>query len=497
MRVLRVLLVLIIGLPGNAPQDSSSGGALLTGEVRDADGRPIPAAVVRIKGEPASVYTDAAGRFELRHPPAARRVTAWKAGYFIAGADVDAVPLVLTLRRLPAEDCERYVWIDPAPDPRSRHNCGNCHGEIYREWNASGHARAASNRRLLNLYDGSDWHGRRGIGWDLSADHPDGGAVCASCHAPTAGFNDDLTRLTGVAAHGVHCDYCHKVAGVTDGPLGLTHGRFGLRLLRPEKDQLFFGSLDDVDRAEDAYSPLYRQSRYCASCHEGVVFGVHVYSTYSEWFASPARQQGRQCQDCHMAPTGHRDNVAPGRGGIPRDPATLANHRFFDVSQEEMLRRCLKVTASAVPENDALQVAVEVRVEGAGHRVPTGFVDRHLILVVEAFDAKGRPLPLREGDALPAAVGPTLAGRAGQLYARQLTNFDGRSPAPFWVARPEFTDTRLLPGQAERRAFRFAGSGTKVRVRLLYRRFWEEVSRTKGWPDDTLTVFEQSLRVAP
>ena len=41
-----------------------------------------------------------------------------------------------------------------------------------------------------------------------------------------------------------------------------------------------------------------------ASGHEGVVFGVHVYSTYSEWLDSPARKQGRHCQDCHMKPTG-------------------------------------------------------------------------------------------------------------------------------------------------------------------------------------------------
>ena len=31
-----------------------------------------------------------------------------------------------------------------------------------------------------------------------------------------------------------------------------------------------------VDRGEDVYSPLYSQSRYCAACHEGTVFGVHV-----------------------------------------------------------------------------------------------------------------------------------------------------------------------------------------------------------------------------
>src|SRR5262249_31537693 len=145
-------------------------------------------------------------------------------------------------------------------------------------------------------------------------------------------FNDpgynDLRRAEGVALQGVHCDYCHKIAEVDNPQPGLTHGRFGLKLRRPAEGQLFFGPLDDVDRGDDAYSPLYRESRYCASCHEGTVFGVPVYTTYSEWLASPAAREGKQCQDCHMAPTGLLTNLAPGKGGIPRDPKTLANHRF-------------------------------------------------------------------------------------------------------------------------------------------------------------------------
>src|SRR5207244_3382643 len=155
-----------------------------------------------------------------------------------------------------------------------------------------------------------------------------------------------------------------------------------LRLLRPREGQLFFGPLDDVDRGEDAYSPLYRDSRYCASCHEGVVFGVHVYSTYSEWQDSPARRQGLHCQSCHMAPTGRLTNLAPGHGGIDRDPRTLGNHRFFRGSQAQMLRACVRVATSLRRERGEVRAEVCVRAEGVGHRVPTGFIDRHLLLVV-------------------------------------------------------------------------------------------------------------------
>jgi hypothetical protein len=325
------------------------------------------------------------------------------------------------------------------------------------------------------------------------ADHPDGAAVCAACHAPTlTDFLDpaysDLRRITGVASHGVHCDYCHKIADVPAERLGQTHGRFNLTLLRPAEGQLFFGPLDDVDRHEDTFSPLYHQSRYCASCHEGVVFGVHVYSTYAEWLESPARRAGKQCQTCHMAPTGKLTNVAPGRGGIERDPKTLANHRFFAGSQLEMLRRCLKVTAVLTPDGEGVRAEVTVTASDVGHRVPTGFVDRQLLLVVEGLGRDGQTVAPRRGPTLPATAGKPLAGTPGRLYAKQLRGFDGRSPAPFWRADGDALDTRLVPDKPDRLTFDFPSGLERVRVRLLYRRFWQEVADVKGWPDNEIEV---------
>src|SRR5262249_15748088 len=155
-------------------------------------------------------------------------------------------------------------------------------------------------------------------------------------------------------------------------------------------------------------SHLYRSSRYCASCHEGVVFGVHVYSTYSEWLASPARAEGKQCQDCHMTPTGKMTNIAPGRGGVDREPSTLGNHRRFAGSQTEMLRRCLKASVHLTSTEAGLRAHVEVSATDVGHRVPTGFVDRHLLLIVEALAGEQR-VPLRAGPVLPAVAGKGFA----------------------------------------------------------------------------------------
>jgi hypothetical protein len=307
----------------------------------------------------------------------------------------------------------------------------------------------------------------------------------------------DVRNARGVAAEGVHCDYCHKVQGIGEGQLGQSHGRFNLRLLRPAEGQLFFGPLDDVDRGEDSFSPFYRDSRYCASCHEGTVFGVAVYTTYSEWLASPARRDGKQCQTCHMAPTGRMTNIAPGHGGLERDPKTLANHRFFAGSPEEMLRGAVSLTAAARRQAGAVRAEVEVRADGAGHRLPTGFIDRHLLLVVEGLAADGKPLPPGDGPVLPRVAGRALAGRSGKLYAKLLKDFDGRSPAPFWKADPDAVDTRLTPGEPDQLTFVFPGATQRLRLRLLYRRFWQQVADEKHWPDNEIVVAEREVSVAP
>jgi nitrate/TMAO reductase-like tetraheme cytochrome c subunit len=469
----------------------------LPGTVR-ADG-PVAGVCVRFKGTAVSALTDDNGSFRLpARPGDTSRVTASREGYFIAGASADASPLSLTLMPLPREDHEAYRWVSSAAGA-GRHNCANCHEEIYREWSASAHARSPTGKHFLNLYDGSDWHGRPDAGWSLLRDNPEGAGVCNSCHAPTMPFDTaayfDLRNAKGVAAEGVHCDYCHKVQGIGDGPFGISHGRFNLRLLRPAEGQVFFGPLDDVDRGDDSFSPLYRDSRYCASCHEGTVFGVAVYTTYSEWLASPARRAGKQCQTCHMAPTGRMTNFAPGHGGIERDPTTLGNHRFFTGGLEEMLRGAVTLSAATRRDGGVVRAEVEVRADGAGHRLPTGFIDRHLLLVGEGLGADGRPLPLQDGPVLSAVAGRELAGRPGKLYAKLLKDFDGQAPAPFWKADPDAADTRLTPGEPDRVTFTFPEATARLRVRLLYRRFWQQVADEKRWPDNEVVVAEREVEV--
>ena len=473
----------------------------IEGIVSDAAG-PVAGARVRFQAEETSTLSDAAGRFHLHANPAgSRRIVASKSGYFIAGSEVAPLRTAIRLRPLPEEDNQDYEWVDPTPSPISLGNCGNCHAEIHREWSGSGHAKSVSNRRFLNLYEGTDWHGKPNVGWNLLRENPDGSGVCTACHAPSLKPSEpayfDLRLAGGTAARGVHCDYCHKIADASNDQIGLTHGKFGLKLLRPREGQLFFGPLDDVDRGEEVFSPLYHQSLYCAACHEGTVFGVHAYSTYSEWLASPAKQEGKQCQNCHMQPTGWMTNVAPGKGGIERNPQTLASHGMFTRTKEEMLRHCLEIRVRVRPNQDRYIAEVEILARDVGHRVPTGFPDRNLLLALDGISKDGRDVPpISSSFVLSGVAGHEYKGHAGKLFAKQVLDFDGRAPVPFWRARPETIDTRLRPGIPERIDVTWSELPAKIRVRVLHRDFWPEVATAKGWKDNEIVVIDHTLEIA-
>jgi hypothetical protein len=194
-----------------------------------------------------------------------------------------------------------------------------------------------------------------------------------------------------------------------------------------------------------------------------------------------------------MKPTGQMVNIAPGHGGIDRDPHTLGNHVFWDGSQEQMLQRCLQLNVTSHRQATGTDVDIQLIAEGVGHRVPTGFIDRQLILVVEGRTAAGQPISPLDGPTLPLAVGPDLAGKPGRLYARLLKDENGHGPVPFWRAHLEPEDTRLLPEQPDIRRFRFGRELAHLRVRVLHRRFWAEVARSKNWPDRDLVVIDRKI----
>jgi hypothetical protein len=202
-----------------------------------------------------------------------------------------------------------------------------------------------------------------------------------------------------------------------------------------------------------------------------------------------------------MAPTGRITNVAPGHGGIDRDPRSLSGHGSSR-GKPDVLRSHLSLAVEGTTSAEGIEVEVEVGVEGVGHRMPTGYPSRALILWVSATTGDGEAVKLLEGPVLPplAGDGPVaeggLAGQPGRIYAKVFEGLDGQVPVPYWrVTRLKY-DTRLMPDDVDRARFLFEPRPGKVSVaaQLIYRRFSKQVADEKKWPDNQFVVRTERWR---
>ena len=495
-----VIYAMIGCQPDRKPRESASRNKReqnTTSRVVNQHG-PVDGAAVRVPGGPVLAISDEQGRFQM--PVTEHSVlSVFKSGHYIKRIEQASFSGTIELELLPCEDSPDYLWVDPTPDSDRPASCGNCHNEVYQQWDDGAHARAAVNRRFLNLYDGHDADGKADVGWSLLRDHPQGSGVCQSCHAPSTSaenLEDDIRSIRNVAKLGVHCDFCHKVNDVVNAEqLGLAHGQYALGLLRPTKRQLVFGPRSDATGLDNAYAPVQSESRFCASCHEGTIFGVHVYSTWSEWRDSPAGRRGVRCHSCHMKTNHQMTNTAPGHGGPERRAQDIASHDLLPGGRKAMLQGCLKMDVDAEVQSDSWQITATVTASGAGHAVPTGFIDRHLLLSLSARDEKGNEMMPQTGPLLSHVASEPLVNKGGLLFAKLLTGVDGKTPSPFWMPVARVHDTRLRPQKPQSGTWTFPKKTKTVEVTLVYRRFWREVAIAKRWKDDDVVVFQRLLQL--
>ena len=533
----------------------------VSGVVQNAKG-PVAGARVRVQNTANYTLTADDGAFTLGALAATQPVTitAWAAGHYIGWANVvpGPEPITITLEPYPKTDNLDYEWESAA-------KCSECH-TAYAEWKVDAHAQSAINPRFLTMYEGTDLRGNKSpptryiadgaeppdptqpyYGPGFKIDFPDRAGNCAACHTPlaapaplrtcawagchtaqTAAFAEqsfapqhqhqlegiDPTGLTGVAAEGITCDFCHKIGNVTlDRETGLPYadrpGILSTRLYRPAGErQLFFGTFDDVTADVDSYLPLLEKSTFCAACHYGVFSavdgkfgGVEIYNSYGEWLASPYSdpETGQTCQDCHMPTVDYDYFVFPEKGGLRRGSDRIHNHQMRGSMDEALLQNSVTMTTTASLERDGLLVEVSITNDKAGHHVPTGIPLRHLILVIEVTDANGNPVSLREGPVLPDWTG-NYAGYPGRYYAKILEDqWTGESPTTaFWREIRVVEDTRIPALATDTSQYIFElppTSEATVEARLVFRRAYQQLMQWKGWRDPDILMEREQLQV--
>jgi mono/diheme cytochrome c family protein len=527
---------------------------IIRGAVHDEEG-VVSGAVVRIQATEYSATTGSQGEFELAVPKSFRgplKLTAWAKGYYIGGpVEVESgrKEATISLRRHSKWDNREYEFLSAVS--KVDKGCAECHfrGKAASgcalpvdEWLKDAHSQSAVNPRFVTMNAGTDISGRRspstsykrssdfkliplppdpelpyyGPGYKL--DNPDHPGNCAACHVPAAAINmplhTDPLGIQGIETEGVTCDFCHKIWDVrldprTGLPFPDSPGVLSYEYRRPFKGYQFFsGPLDDHP-GEDTYSKVQKSSQFCAPCHFGVYGDTVVYDSFGEWLRSPYSRPGMEktCQDCHMPSTGAEFFASPKKGGLKRDPKTVASHRMPGGSDLNLLKNAVTLSLEAEKLPEGIRVRTKIVNDGAGHHVPTDTPIRHLILIVRAYSKDGSQLSLKAGPVLPDWCGAGnpekgyYAGLPGKVYAKLLEEiWTGVSPtAAYWNPTRIVMDTRLGAFESDAGEFLFiAPNSGKVRIEavLLYRRAYKKLMDLKGWSDPDIVMQSAAVSIS-
>jgi hypothetical protein len=292
----------------------------------------------------------------------------------------------------------------------SAQTCAGCHDAIHAEWAASTH-----NRAWVDPQFQAELHKDPSVAW-----------LCINCHTPMADQQPRLVAAPSVLrdppsrpnpafdpalqAEGITCVACHwRAAGIA----GVHEDAVAPHAL------VFDGTL--------------RDPALCTSCHQAMAQVeptlVCHFDTGAEWKAA---NPGRTCQQCHMeaverpvAVGGPARTVGrhlwPG-SLLAKTPLTDLEQSYFATWEPGV---GLSLDAPAIATAGAAStVTAWISHERAGHRVPTGDPERHLIVRVTATDSTGTVLA-------------TAEERIGQTWE-------------WWPVAILKADNRLSPG--ERRA---------------------------------------------
>lgn len=491
--------------------------------------KPIVGAIVKWQASHKSVTTDKNGIFALKlsDKSVSNLITAWKKGFFNSGIKYknNDTKIKIVLEKLPAKDNKLYKFVDPVPNYKDDiKNCGDCHASIiYKQWDNNAHSKSATNPIFLDVYNGTDATGKKGVQPGYKLDYKYSNGNCGNCHAPAKAINNfnnvDMNKLKGVEKLGVSCDYCHKIKDIKlNSNTSAYTGVMQVELLRPPKGhQTFFGPFIDVLNP-DIYSEKISKSIFCAPCHQGGYWGIKIYDSYDQWLKSPYAKGDVQCQDCHMPPDGITTNFAPGKEGVERNPKTIYTHKQFGSRDSSFLASAVEMNVKTKIKNDELNIVVDIENSGAGHSVPTGSPMRNMLLIIRAYDPTGNQLEYLSDNVIPFWGGRgkvtdgNYEGLPGKGFAKILfenwTPYEYSTvvnksrrvyPAPQWRTVRIKSDTRIPALETDTSKYSFLLNGTKgiytVDCKLIYRRTFKTWAAMKKWNLKDIVLAEKKLKI--
>jgi hypothetical protein len=321
-----------------------------------------------------------------------------------------------------------------AQDLRPASFCGACHGPIRRAWETSAMAKSAKNPVFLAFLADA----KAQLGDSVTK-------ACVACHAPAAAVTADYKLEAKVSQEGVTCNFCHNVSAVDPSPRPASYtfdGTDPLLMRGPYKDS------DPGSAHGFVYSEIHTKGEFCAACHENASAGgtgVPIEATYTRWRASGAASQGKQCQDCHMAP--YAGQAAPAISKMIRDKVHA--HAFPAAHTPGVLDSVASLKAAV--EGGRLKLSVANR--RAGHSLPGGGGGMRVIRLTVTF---------------LGAAGDSIGTADVQTYGIRYADAKGVTPVPKWLARTVAHRAEIPSDGAAVEWCDIPARARRARARLVY-----------------------------
>lgn len=314
--------------------------------------------------------------------------------------------------------------------------CKECHADIFNQWADSNHRHMVGSNRYYMVMEtlAGEVEGEEFRQWCMSCHNPSGLAIGLekTTHGMSGNVIDgesyevgSVTLQRGFTKHdnfrveeGVSCVSCHLIseathAGNASYTIDLDRKKYALEdsryTLAKKFSDLLVNAKPEVHK--ESYSKdFYRDSRYCASCHDEQhpKNGIKIVATYEEWSKSEYNNpqdpsKHKSCIDCHMTYLeGGKFSPLKGRstdGGAIKDDVKVhyfagSNYFLTSLRNHEAADQTIQLLKTAAKLDLGLsgsELVVGVTNSGAGHHLPTGVADfRELWLEVEVSDANGK-----------------------------------------------------------------------------------------------------------
>ena len=235
---------------------------------------------------------------------------------------------------------------------RVRGKCNSCHKQAGEEWKGSPHQTAWTNPTFAKL---SDEHAK---------------TACLGCHAPDSlqgtGVGKEPAVRDSVQDSGVDCAGCHQDAE------SKIHGSSGLK--SQDHEVVVDTKLGTVEM--------------CGSCHS-------KYGTVEELKATKYANDPKACVTCHMSV---EERPLVDDGAVRK----AHSHSFRSKDNAELLKKGLALEAKA----EGGKLVVTLTSKEVGHKVPSGFDTKQVVLEVTLGDLQKTAILTKNGDGGDTRLAP-------------------------------------------------------------------------------------------